>query len=222
MDATTGGKVESSPAVAGGRVVVGSQDGRVYALDQTTGARLWRRNLGGPVQSSPALSGAAVYVGANENLYKLDAATGTIRWTDTMNSGGETPFTVTGSAAVGGGDVELFSEGHINLPAPQPDVSLNKIVEVAAGSGAYVSFGATGVSPEAPFTSPFAPSEPLANGVVCAPGPTFRDILCDSPGGFVGNEGAVPTAASIVSSYALANGMVFVADTGGTVYAASV
>jgi len=36
----TGGKVESSPAVVNGVVCIGTDDGKVYALDAKTGAKL--------------------------------------------------------------------------------------------------------------------------------------------------------------------------------------
>ena len=38
---TTGGPVESSPAVVNGVVYVGSQDHNLYALNARTGAKLW-------------------------------------------------------------------------------------------------------------------------------------------------------------------------------------
>src|SRR5437899_13665 len=37
----TGGNVDSSPTVVNGVVYVGSEDGRVYALNASTGAKVW-------------------------------------------------------------------------------------------------------------------------------------------------------------------------------------
>ena len=37
----TKSRVESSPAVAGNRVFIGSNDGRLYVLDAATGKKLW-------------------------------------------------------------------------------------------------------------------------------------------------------------------------------------
>jgi hypothetical protein len=48
----TDGDVVSSPAIAGGVVYVGSNDGYLYALDLATGARRWRTSLGGGVSSA--------------------------------------------------------------------------------------------------------------------------------------------------------------------------
>jgi serine/threonine protein kinase len=72
-----GGEVDSSPAVSGGMVFVGSVSGDVYALDSATGAPRWKRYTGGAVNSSPAVSGGVVYIGTdNHAVYALTAATG--------------------------------------------------------------------------------------------------------------------------------------------------
>ena len=62
---TTGGRVNSSPAVANGVVYVGSLDNNVYALNASTGAKLWSYTTGGPIYySSPAVANGMVYVGS--------------------------------------------------------------------------------------------------------------------------------------------------------------
>jgi hypothetical protein len=92
--ALTGGRVRSSPAVADGRVFVGSMDGVLYALDLTTGAGVWRFETQGTtlfsgdfgydrrtIQSSPAVLDGLVVVGTRDGtMYALDAATGRERW----------------------------------------------------------------------------------------------------------------------------------------------
>ena len=62
---TTGGDVDSSPAVANGVVYVGSDDHNVYALNATTGAKLWNYTTGGTCDSSPAVANGVVYVGSD-------------------------------------------------------------------------------------------------------------------------------------------------------------
>jgi len=81
-NSTTDNVVESSPAVADGRVYVGSDDSNVYCLDASTGAKLWNYTTGSPVySSSPAIAGGKVYVGSlDHNVYCLDASTGTKLW----------------------------------------------------------------------------------------------------------------------------------------------
>jgi outer membrane protein assembly factor BamB len=76
--ASTGGAVESSPAVEMLKyrtVYVGSDDGKLYAFDATLGTLEWTGATGGPVRSSPAVAGDLVYVGSDDGkLYAFDAA----------------------------------------------------------------------------------------------------------------------------------------------------
>jgi hypothetical protein len=53
----------SSPAVAGGRVYVGSYDSKVYCLNATTGAYVWRYLTGG-LPGNPAVVNGVVYIGS--------------------------------------------------------------------------------------------------------------------------------------------------------------
>ena len=74
---TTGGDVNSSPAVVDGVVYVGSDDDNVYALNAANGAKLWNYTTGGDVASSPAVVGGVVYVGSeDDNVYALNATNG--------------------------------------------------------------------------------------------------------------------------------------------------
>ena len=57
----------SSPAVSGGLVYVGSNDGYLYALDAASGTERWRFG-DGRVISSPAVSGGLVYVGSDQAI----------------------------------------------------------------------------------------------------------------------------------------------------------
>src|SRR6516162_10209355 len=65
--------VGSSPAVANGVVYVGSWDHNVYALNASTGAKLWKYTTGDQVFfSSPAVANGVVYVGSDDaNVYAL-------------------------------------------------------------------------------------------------------------------------------------------------------
>ena len=46
MELHNSGEVSSSPAVAGGVVYVGSDDGKVYALSASTGTQIWSYTTG--------------------------------------------------------------------------------------------------------------------------------------------------------------------------------
>ena len=80
----TGNYVDSSPAVANGVVYVGSDDRNVYALNASTGAKLWSYTTGDIVYSSPAVANGVVYVGSyDDNVYALNALTGAKLWSFT-------------------------------------------------------------------------------------------------------------------------------------------
>lgn len=67
---TTGGDVFSSPAVVDGVVYVGSGDGNVYALNASSGVKLWNYNIGSAF-SSPAVVNGVVYIGSwDGNIYE--------------------------------------------------------------------------------------------------------------------------------------------------------
>jgi len=81
-----GGGAYSTPAVAYGRVYVGAFDGRVYSLDEDTGAVAWTFSTGAEVYPGPVVAdvkGAppAVYIGsADGKAYALNAQSGGLLW----------------------------------------------------------------------------------------------------------------------------------------------
>jgi outer membrane protein assembly factor BamB len=107
---TTGSAVESSPAVVGGLVYVGSFDDYVYCLNASTGALAWSYDVGSYVWSSPAVVGGLVYVGSlDDNVYCLNATTGARVWSYT--TGGyvwSSPAVVGGLAYVGSEDDNVY------------------------------------------------------------------------------------------------------------------
>ena len=62
----SGARVESSPAISGGRVYVGSNDGRFYVLNLSNGAKLWEFNAGSAVSASPAIANGRIVVGSQD------------------------------------------------------------------------------------------------------------------------------------------------------------
>jgi outer membrane protein assembly factor BamB len=83
-----GGGVYSTPAVAWGRVYLGSLDGRIYSFVEKTGELAWSHSTGAEVYPSPAVadtpnSPPTVYAGSqDQHFYALDARTGEVRWED--------------------------------------------------------------------------------------------------------------------------------------------
>src|SRR6266511_3747273 len=77
----TGGAVRSSPAVAGGRVFVGSDDERLHAVDFAKGTNLWSFKTGGPIESSPLVLEGKVFIGSDDGAMRaFDAANGKPLW----------------------------------------------------------------------------------------------------------------------------------------------
>jgi outer membrane protein assembly factor BamB len=62
----TQARVESSPAIAGGRVFVGSNDGRFYVLSLSNGAKVWEFNAGAPLSASPAIANGRIVIGSQD------------------------------------------------------------------------------------------------------------------------------------------------------------
>jgi outer membrane protein assembly factor BamB len=58
--------VQSSPAVAGDTVYVGSEDGYLYAVDAASGEKLWQFATGDKITSSPTVADGTVYIGSHD------------------------------------------------------------------------------------------------------------------------------------------------------------
>ncbi|MCI0411934.1 PQQ-binding-like beta-propeller repeat protein [bacterium] len=77
----TGGPIYHSPAVGGNKVIVGSNDQNVYALDVQTGKVIWKTDLGERILMTPLVEGNSIYVGsASGYFYHLDGKDGSVRW----------------------------------------------------------------------------------------------------------------------------------------------
>ena len=100
-----------TPAVAFGRVYIGSTGGSVTAYWASSGATAWSAGTGSYVYSSPAVAdvpgvGPTVYVGSYDgNFYAYNAYSGGVRWSH--SAGGR----IDGSATVLGNVVYFSSLG---------------------------------------------------------------------------------------------------------------
>jgi outer membrane protein assembly factor BamB len=89
------GRFYSTPALAYGRVYIGSTDGKIYSFGATTGELRWSHSTGGYVYASPAVWNDTVFAGSySGRFFALDAATGAERWSFHANG------PISGSATV--------------------------------------------------------------------------------------------------------------------------
>jgi outer membrane protein assembly factor BamB len=59
----TKARVDSSPAIAGGRVYIGSADGRLYGLNAKSGQKEWEFETGSGITGSPAIASGRMVIG---------------------------------------------------------------------------------------------------------------------------------------------------------------
>jgi outer membrane protein assembly factor BamB len=187
---TTGGSVESSPAVANGTVFVGSNDYRVYALNASTGAQVWNYTTGNDVTSSPAVANNKVYVGGwDQKVYALNASTGAQVWNYTTGS------FVFSSPTAASGKVYICAEG--------------KVYALNASTGKQVWTYTTGGSVES--------SPAVASGTVFVGSDDNKTYALNAlTGALVWNY---TTGGMVESSPAVAGGTVYVGSYDGKVYA---
>lgn len=84
--------------------------GNIYALNASTGKKVWAYNVETTARSSPVIEDGKVFVGSNNCIYALDALTGKLLWNYTTGSA------VTGSPAsaynlvyVGSWDTNIYA-----------------------------------------------------------------------------------------------------------------
>ena len=100
-----------SPTVLGGRVIVGFSDGRLVALDATSGELLWQKKIGEgrypDVIATPVGEGRTVYAGGFSTPFvALDVETRSVRWR--LAFGTSSGATLLGETLfVGGSDGQL-------------------------------------------------------------------------------------------------------------------
>ena len=87
----SGAAVLSTPALSGGSLYFGSNDGNLYALDAAKGTVRWKFKTHGRITSSPAVADGRVYFGSYDGtFYAIDTEHGTPVWK--FATGGERRF----------------------------------------------------------------------------------------------------------------------------------
>lgn len=121
--------IKALPVIDKGLVVAISFSGRMVAIDERTGTRIWQREISG--SQTPWMAGNHIFVISAENkLIALGRETGTIRWvTDLPALSKATTFT--GPVLAGGRLIATSNDG--------------QMVEVSAENGAIIRQSETGI-----------------------------------------------------------------------------
>ncbi len=113
---TTPSRIDSSPAVANGRVSIASEDGNIYSLNETTGANIWTYKASPRIISNPAVANGMILIGESRKdgrLMALNETTGELVWSYVVGDIG------TSSPAVSNGKVFVgTSEGIVCVGSP--------------------------------------------------------------------------------------------------------
>jgi outer membrane protein assembly factor BamB len=99
----------SDVTVAGGRLYLGTHDGRVVAIDPARGEKAWEFASGDSVLAAPAVESGRVYFGSFDGfVYALEAETGKLIWKrDTKGAVVSTPAVVGDRVVVGNRSYDL-------------------------------------------------------------------------------------------------------------------
>jgi len=104
-----------TPAVANGVVYIGSEGtnvpdpsfvpipGNLYALNASTGAKLWSYETGN-IGGAPAVANGIVYAASDNALYALNASTGAKLWSFALENGADSPAVANGVVYIGSGE----------------------------------------------------------------------------------------------------------------------
>jgi outer membrane protein assembly factor BamB len=238
----TGNVVHASPAVVGGMVYVGSFDTYLYALDAATGEVAWKFKTGDDAQanlmtgiagSATVADGLVIFGCRDGNIYALDARTGAQRWRFSANGswvvatptvlGGVVYFTTSDSLRFEALDertgAEVYSLPYGTYSFSSPSIAGKrayfgtfdgKLHAVDLGARRYVGeFAVPGASLNGPR---FLDESGKLRGDVVWTGDTMDDTI-------VNLRSKVFSLGSILSSPAIARGVVYFGSVDGTLYA---
>ena len=143
-----GGSAYGQPAVAGGRVFVGSDNGFVYAIDAKSGCVYWSFQAQAGVRTAvsvgqlktPGAAGAparfAAYFGdLKGNIYAVDAESGALVWT--KHADAHPLARITGAPVLSGGRV------YVPVASLEEGAGSNPKYECCTFRGAVVAYDAT-------------------------------------------------------------------------------
>ena len=111
----TSSSLSGAPAIAGGRVYLAANDGRIVALDSESGQVLWEYYAGGPAGSgaTPAVTEDLIVISLRVGMVvALDRDTGELVWETDLRplraSFRSPPVVINGSVYIGAGNHKLY------------------------------------------------------------------------------------------------------------------
>lgn len=175
-------------------MLVGTTNGRVLALDKTTGRLIWLYQAGTSQVSAPAVAGDTVYVSTSSNrVYALDVGTGVVKWSQNL--------------------------GGVSNPTPSsPAVGMGRVF-LGTGRGQLVALNSTnGIMLWSTMTGGEVSSSPaLTQDTVLVGSGDAKLYAVNSASGTL--KWALATGGPVLSSPALADGIVFFGSQDGKIYA---
>ena len=109
--------LQGSPAIADGKLYIGSANGNIYCLNATNGHEIWLSfKINAEIQSSPAIANGFLYIiGRDGGIYCLNAQTGDIAWKFKTGYGtGASPTVVNGYVYATSQDGNLYCLNALN------------------------------------------------------------------------------------------------------------
>ncbi|MGA2289220.1 PQQ-binding-like beta-propeller repeat protein [Bradyrhizobium sp.] len=156
-------RAQAQPTLMGGQVFVGSQSGKVYALDASSGCTHWVFDAGAGVRSAITVAasgdGWSAYFGDQRgNAFAIDAVTGELRWKTHLEA--HRAAIVSGAPALAGAVL------YIPLSSFEEASGANPRYECCSFRGSVVALdAATGKIVWQSYTIPEAPAPVRTNAV---------------------------------------------------------
>lgn len=136
-----------SPAVTAQSVFITSSDGRLYALDRSTGLKQWEYRVENffSMATSPIVFNKAVYFGSRDAyLYAVNASSGKLRW-KYKTAGGidSSPVVINSNILFGSFDGNFYAVNYHTGKEKWKYSTGGKIIGSPAETGGIVYFGST-------------------------------------------------------------------------------
>ncbi len=137
--------IKALPIIDKGLVIAMSFSGRLVAIDERTGTRVWQREIGGT--NTPWVTGDHLFVLTSDNqLVALARKNGTIHWVTKIESNSESPSFFTGPILAGGRLIIAGTDGRILEADPKTGDIINNwdagktitIPPIVAGETLYI------------------------------------------------------------------------------------